>query len=387
MSSIQSSPDVVIPPGSTIGILGSGQLGRMMAIAAKQMGYYVHVLSPSQDSPAGQVSDLEVTAGYDDLKSIESFARQVDVVTLEFENIPAAGLKVAAAHAPVHPGIKSLWTTQNRGREKQFLRDLEIPTCDFRVVHNLYELKAACIDVFPAVLKTTENGYDGKGQAFIRTQSDIEPAWQKLNCDEAIVEKLIDFEYEFSVVAARSSTGEVAVFPAIRNEHHNHILDVSVSPSGLTGNLEARAREIADQILGGLGSIGVSCVEFFYADGEVLVNEIAPRPHNSGHLTIEGHHTSQFEQHIRAVCGLPLGSTRQTQPIALANVMGEAWDQGTPPWHLALTNSDVKLHLYGKSTPEVGRKMGHMTAVADSATAAREAVIAARAALAKNQDA
>jgi 5-(carboxyamino)imidazole ribonucleotide synthase len=375
------SSHTVVPPGATIGILGSGQLGKMMAVAAKEMGYRVHVFSPDKDTPAGQVADIEIQASYTDLAAIEQFAKAVDVVTLEFENIPADALKVAGEHAPVQPNVKPLWTTQNRSREKTFLRDLGIPTARFQTVHSLEELKSACEQIMPGVVKTTENGYDGKGQAFIRDVADIEDAWSRLNCGEAILEELIDFDYEFSVVAARNGSGEVAAYPSIRNEHANHILEVSISPSGISSAAETRSIEIIESIMNELGYVGICCVEFFYRDGEVLVNEIAPRPHNSGHITIEGHVTSQFEQHVRAVCGLPLGSTEQIKPIALANLLGDHWESGPPAWQHALAMANVKLHLYGKEQARVGRKMGHLTATADTTDEARTQVLAARASL------
>lgn len=373
--------DKPILPGSTIGILGSGQLGKMMAVVAKRMGYRVHVLSPVHDSPAGQVADLELQADYSDLTAVEEFAKRADVVTLEFENIPTSALETAGLHAPVHPGIKTLWTTQNRAREKSFLCENNIPTCEFQIVHSLTELNTACESIFPGVLKTTEQGYDGKGQRFIRSRDDIILAWEALNCDEAILEKLIDFDFEFSVVAARSSTGEVAAFPTSRNEHQNHILDVSISPSGVDEQLEKKATDIACQIMSQLGSVGVLCVEFFHCNGQLMVNEIAPRPHNSGHLTIEANETCQFEQHIRAVCGLPLGSTQRIKPAAMANLLGDAWAEGDPKWDEALKEPNVKLHLYGKAGAKPGRKMGHFTAIADSSELAREFVTSARNAL------
>ena len=373
--------DNPILPGSTIGILGSGQLGKMMTVVAKRMGYRVHVLSPDRDSPTGQVADLELQADYSDLAAVEEFAKRVDVVTLEFENIPTSALKTAGLHAPVHPSIKTLWTTQNRGREKSFLCENNIPTCDFQIVHSLPELNAACESIFPGVLKTTEQGYDGKGQRFILSQADIASAWEALNCEEAILEKLIDFDFEFSVVAARSSTGEVTAFPTSRNEHHNHILDVSVSPSGVNEKLEKEATDIACQIMSQLGSVGVLCVEFFHCNDRILVNEIAPRPHNSGHLTIEANITCQFEQHLRAVCGLPLGATARIKPAAMANLLGDAWQEGEPDWNQALVTPNVKLHLYGKADPKPGRKMGHLTAIADSPEQSVEFVTSARQAL------
>jgi 5-(carboxyamino)imidazole ribonucleotide synthase len=271
-----------------------------------------------------------------------------------------------------------LQTTQNRALEKGFLQKQNLPTCDFRIVRSLSELKAACSELMPAILKTTTDGYDGKGQAVIRTADDVEAAWKSLKTNEAILEEFIDYDFEFSVVAARNSAGQFTAYPTIRNEHQNQILDVSISPSGLNANLNLQATKIACQIMNELGTVGVLCVEFFCRGGEILINEIAPRPHNSGHLTIEAHVTNQFEQQVRAVCGLPLGSTRQSIPAAMANLLGQEWSDGEPNWQLGLTIPNVKLHLYGKVVPELNRKMGHMVATAKTAEQAREHVLAAR---------
>ncbi len=378
MNSEAWNPESIVAPGSTIGIFGSGQLGKMIAMAAKQMGYRVHVFSPAKDSSAGQVADLEIQAAYTDLDAVESFAKHVDVVTIEFENIPVETLETAGRYTLCYPGIEALRTTQNRRLEKEFLLANEIPTPKFRVVTTLEELRQACDELLPAIIKTTANGYDGKGQAVIRSSADIEFAWESLKTDEAIVEELIDFEFEFSVVAARNSAGLFTAFPAIENEHENQILHVSFSPSSLTPELILEARNIACRILDTLGAVGVMSVEFFYRNGEILVNEIAPRPHNSGHLTIEAHATSQFEQHVRAICGLTFGSSRQLSAAAMVNLLGQQWDDGEPKWHFALTMSNVKLHLYCKGDPEINRKMGHMTATAGTTAEAREYVLEAK---------
>ena len=373
-----SANENLILPGSTIGIFGSGQLGKMTAIAAQRMGYHVHVFSPAHDSPAGRVANLEIQGDYTDLDAVEKFAKQVDVVTLEFENVPLAALEVAARHTRVNPGASTLSKTQNRGLEKQLLTDLAIPTCKYCVVRSLEELKAASADLIPGILKTTTDGYDGKGQFVIRSESDIEEAWCSLQTKEAILEELIDFQFEFSVVGARNADGLFVAYPAIRNEHSNQILDVSFSPSGLDSETNAAANKIVDQVMNALETIGVLCVEFFYANGKILVNEMAPRPHNSGHLTIEAHVTSQFEQQVRAVCGLPLGSTAQNSPAAMANLLGNVWEGAEPNWAGALAIPEIKLHLYGKGVPAVNRKMGHLTTLADSVDEARERVVAAR---------
>lgn len=371
----------VILPGATIGIFGSGQLGKMMTTAAKQMGYRVHVFSPEKDTPAGQVADVEIQAAYEDLDAVERFAKQVDVITLEFENIPVAALAAASKHVAVYPGDQALAIPQHRSLEKNFLRDNGIATCEFQVVQSLEQLQAACQQIMPGVLKTTTGGYDGKGQYVIRSVDDVEKAWAELNTDEAILEEFVEFEYEFSVIGARSSNGQFAAFPSFRNDHQNQILDVSVSPSGLETSLDAEAIEMVGQVMNALSAVGVLCVEFFYRDGQILVNEIAPRPHNSGHLSIEGHATSQFEQHMRAVCGLPLGSTRQVAPAAMVNLLGDQWTDGVPDWAAALALAGVKLHLYGKHSPAPARKMGHITAIAETPAAACKLAAAARDAL------
>lgn len=376
--SSSDNDSVLIPPGSTIGILGSGQLGRMISGEAKRMGYRVHVLSSSPESPAGQVSDQEVIAGFDDLTAIESFAKDVDVITGETENIPLETFDAAAAFAPTFPGRKALTVCQNRGLEKQFLVDNKIPTCQFRIIRSSNELVEACKTLMPAVLKTTTGGYDGKGQIVIKSTDDAEDAWQQINVNEAILEEWIDYDFEFSVVGVRNSSGLVTAYPSIRNEHQNGILDVSYSPSGLMPGVETEAKRMVYTIMNRLESVGVLTVEFFYRDGEVLVNEIAPRPHNSGHLTIEGHLTSQFEQHVRAICGLIAGSTKQLKPVAMANLLGNQWSAGPPQWHYGLCLPDTKLHLYGKGDPKPERKMGHLTAVADTIDEAREQVLLAR---------
>lgn len=372
------------PPGSVIGIFGSGQLGKMTATAAKEMGYRVHVFSPAADSPAGQVADVEVQGSYQDLAAIEKFAKQVDVITLEFENIPIQALDAASLHAPVHPGVETLKTAQHRATEKNFLLDLGVPTCKFEVVHSLEELQSACQKIMPAVLKTTSDGYDGKGQAVIRSADDAAEAWESLATKEAILEEWIDYDFEFSVVAARNAGGEFAAFRSFRNEHADQILDVSISPSGLSEATERAAEKVVSQIMESLQTVGMLCVEFFYRGGEILVNELAPRPHNSGHLTIEAHVTSQFAQHVRAVCNLKLGSTRQHTPAAMANILGDQWDNGQPRWHEALSVPGVKLHLYSKDVPKPKRKMGHLTAVSATAEEAREKVISSRSLLRSN---
>jgi 5-(carboxyamino)imidazole ribonucleotide synthase len=381
---LSGSPPRVIPPGSILGVLGSGQLGRMFAIAARRMGYRVHTLSPDYDTPTGQVADREVRAAYDDLDAVRDFARGVDVVTFEFENVSAAATEAAAEHAPVRPAGAVLHTTQHRLREKGFLAGAGFPVTPFAAVRSLGDLRAALAALgTPAVLKTAGWGYDGKGQVRIAAPGEAEAAWGSLGGQEAILEAFVDFDREVSVVAARGLDGSFAHFGVIENRHHRHILDVSTAPAAVPPGVEREAVAVARGILEGLGVVGVLCVEMFLTrDGRLLVNELAPRPHNSGHLTFDACVTSQFEQQLRAICGLPLGSTELLRPAAMANLLGDLWSEGEPDWEAACRFPDVKLHLYGKAEARPGRKMGHLTALASTVEEARERVTAARAALA-----
>ncbi|MBI1246294.1 5-(carboxyamino)imidazole ribonucleotide synthase [bacterium] len=369
-----------ILPGATLGVLGSGQLGRMFAIAARRMGYRVHVFSPETDTPTGQVADVEITASYDDLEAVARFAEGVDVVTFEFENVPLTTVEVVNQKVPVRPAGRVLHTTQHRLREKTFLKEHGFPVAPFQAIRGEADFDTVPDELLPGVLKTAAWGYDGKGQAKVADRDQLRKAWTEDLKQEAILEQLIPFEMEFSVVAARGLDGKVACYTPVENVHENHILDVSISPSRLSAKASAEAIEIATAVLTELEVIGVLCTEFFLAPGDrLLINEMAPRPHNSGHLTIDGHVTCQFEQQVRAICGLPLGSTRQLRPVAMINLLGDVWSSGTPKWDAALQNPDVKLHLYGKHEPRIGRKMGHLTVTADDVEAAIAAAHAAKA--------
>ncbi len=372
-----------ILPGATLGVLGSGQLGRMFALAARRLGYRVHVLSPDQDSPTGQIADVEISASYDDLDAVARFAREVSVVSFEFENVPARAAEVAAQFAPVRPDYRVLYTTQNRLREKTSLAEAGFPVTPFRAVRSAAELTAALEQLGrPAVLKTVDWGYDGKGQILVDCDADPAAAWAKLGAAEGILEAFIHFEQEVSVVAARGLDGSLALYGPIGNRHRNHILDLSVYPAATSPKVANRALEIARAVMETLDVVGVLCVEFFLtADEELLINELAPRPHNSGHLTIDACVTCQFEQQVRAICGLPLGSDRLLAPAAMANLLGDVWSDGEPRWEAALAVPEVKLHLYGKRTPLPGRKMGHITALGATAEEATERALTARAAL------
>ena len=359
-------------PGATVGVLGSGQLGRMFAIAARRMGYRVHTFSPDADTPTGQVADLEVIAPYDDLDAVRRFASAVSVVTFEFENVPAPTAQAAAEHALVRPKGAVLHTTQHRIREKTFLTNAGIPLTPFRTITTSAGLESAVADLgCPSILKTADFGYDGKGQVRVTSPDQAEAAWSSIGRVPSVLEAFIEFEKEVSVVAARSANGSYTDWGVIENRHHNHILDISIAPASVSEKVARHARELTRAVLEALDVVGVLCVEFFVQpDGTLLINELAPRPHNSGHLTFDASVTSQFEQQLRAICGLPLGSTELLRPAAMANLLGEVWKNGEPNWQAALSHPAVKLHLYGKLSPRPGRKMGHLTALApDPATA------------------
>ena len=369
-----------ILPGCAIGVLGSGQLGRMFAIAARRMGYRVHTFSPDEDTPTGQVADVEITASYDDLDAVRSFASNVSAVTFEFENVPAATAASAAECAPVRPSGEVLHITQHRLREKTFLSKSGLPVTPFRRVDSIESLKAALGDLgLPAVLKSAGFGYDGKGQFKIDSLDDLEEAWKAVAEQEAVLEAFIDFERELSVVAARSDTGQFVHYGVVENRHQRHILDITIAPASVPASVQRDAVEIARTVLEKLDVIGVLCVEFFLGrNGKLLINELAPRPHNSGHFTFDANVTSQFEQQLRAVCGLPLGSVEQLAPAAMANILGDLWETQEPDWSAAASVANVKMHLYGKLAARPGRKMGHLTALSASTQQAYEDVDRAR---------
>ncbi len=372
-----------ILPGATLGMFGSGQLGRMFALAARRLGYRVHVFSPEADSPMGHIADREFVADYLDLDAVREFARSIAVASFEFENVPAATTEEAANFVPVRPGGHVLAVTQNRLDEKGTLARAGLPVTPFTAVRSIDDLLSGLVALgVPAVLKTCRMGYDGKGQVLIRSLDEAIDAWTALATDEAILEAFIPFEREISVVAARSLEGDFRAYPAFENAHANHILDVTLCPARLTQPVLDEAREIARSIFEALDVVGVLCVEFFVAQGgRLLINELAPRPHNSGHLTIDAHVTCQFEQQVRAICGLPLGSTEQIRPACMVNLLGDLWSGGEPDWSAALTDDGVRLHLYGKSAPRAGRKMGHLTVLADNLADAERRAFEARAVL------
>jgi 5-(carboxyamino)imidazole ribonucleotide synthase len=375
---------VTTPPGKTIGILGGGQLGRMFAIAARRMGYRVHALDPAPDCPTGQVADVEWSAPYDDVSTAVEFAKAVDVVTFEFENIPYETLQRVAEIVPVFPAPLVLDTTRHRLREKTFLSTHGFPVAPYRAVSSEEELRQAVVALgLPCILKTATFGYDGKGQTKLGSNDDVERAWAALGQPLGVLEGFVSFACELSVIVARAQNGAISTFDVAENLHERHILDVTVVPARVSEATKMAATDLAVAVAKSLDLVGVLAVEMFLVDdgtptGRLIVNELAPRPHNSGHFSFDACHTSQFEQQLRAVCGLPLGDVTLLRPAAMANLLGDVWDGGEPDWASALAVPGVKLHLYGKSDPRPGRKMGHLTALADTVEEARARVVEAR---------
>jgi len=354
-------------PGGTLGILGGGQLGRMSAIAARRLGYKVRTFDPSAGACAAAIADEHVTADWADTAALTRFVRGCGRVTLEFENIPPATVEFVAKSVPCHPSASVLATCQNRRREKEFLRAAGIPCADFAVVSSLAELQAAVKTIgFPCVLKTADFGYDGKGQVKLPTaEADLAAAWDKIGGAVGVLEAWVPFQMEISVLVARTVDGRTAVYDPAENIHRNHILHLSLSPARVSAETAAEARALALSIAGKIGLVGLLAVEMFVKDGRIVVNELAPRPHNSGHQTFDAHETSQFEQHVRAVCGLPLGGTKPLAPSAMVNLLGDVWRDGREPdWTKVLADPSAKLHLYDKGKAAPGRKMGHITVTA-----------------------
>ena len=373
-----------VEPGGTLGVFGGGQLGRMFGIAARQLGYRFAVYSDDSGGPASQIADVTAQGAYDDEEAVASFAREVDAVTFEFENVPAIAGSTAAKHTLVRPDGSLLHTVQDRTREKQGLVGIGLPVAPFHAIASAPDLEAARERIPGAgVLKTSSFGYDGKGQARIGDGSELAAAWSALGEVPCVLEELVPFEEEISVIVARGVGGDVAIYEPFSNEHTNHILDVTVCPAALEPAVAQEVERIACAVVEGFDVVGVLCVELFrLPDGTILVNEIAPRPHNSGHVTIDAHSCSQLEQQVRAVAGLPLGSSeRLGPPAAMSNLLGDLWAKGAPDFAAALAIPEVSLHLYGKAEPRPGRKMGHLSATAPTAEQAAARVRAARAAL------
>lgn len=348
----------MIAPGSTIGIIGGGQLGRMMAVAAAELGYKVHIFNPEPSSPASHVASKTTVAEYDDIKALQAFADSVDVVTFEFENVPFESLTLLEAQKLVRPSAEVLKVSRNRIREKNAVQALGIGTAPFAEIRSLADFPAAIKKVgLPAILKTSELGYDGKGQVTIRKESEVEAAWEKIKGAEAVLEGFVDFSMEISVIVARGAGGDVASYVPVQNIHKNHILDTTIAPAPIDNVLAKEAESIATRIATALNVIGLLAVEMFVTrDNRILVNELAPRPHNSGHWTMDACVTGQFEQIIRAVCGLKLGNPARHSDAEMKNLIGD----DVNGWPDYLGNPNAKLHLYGKTETRAGRKMGHV---------------------------
>ena len=362
----------LLNPGSTIGIIGGGQHGRMIAMAARQMDYKTVVLDPDPGCPTGQVSDGQITDAYSNRDASRSLARTSDVVTYEFENVDADSVSAATEFVPVHPSSSVLRTTQHRLHEKNALLKAGVSVAPFRAVTSLEDLHNAGPDLgYPMVLKTATEGYDGKGQVTITRTEDIENAYDSLNARyvELIVEQFVPFKMEISTICARTSDGQTATFPPSENIHRNHILDISIVPARIPDSVIEKARLLAVDIAAQLDVVGLVAVEMFVTkENELLVNELAPRPHNSGHYTMDGCDTSQFEQLVRVLAGLPIAEPKLHSPTVMVNLLGEVWvdTDGDPDWARAVEMPGVSLHLYGKAEPRVGRKMGHINVVADT---------------------
>jgi len=359
---------MAILPGSTLGMLGGGQLGRMFVTAARTMGYDVIVLDPDPQSPAGSLASHHLARDYDDTDALDYLAQHCAVVTTEFENIPAVTLAYLARSVSVHPSAKVMHIAQHRKLEKEFFRQQGLGTADFVALESEADLDNARDFSYPAILKTAMLGYDGKGQVVCHGFDELKSAFEQVGKKPCVLEQRIDLACEVSVVLGRSPDGNVTCFPIAENSHANGILDVTRVPASISAGLAEAVIDAATRIANGLDYIGVLAVEFFIStDDRVLVNEMAPRPHNSGHYTLDACDTSQFEQQVRMVCGLPAGSTRLHTPVAMLNVLGDIWPaDGIPHWDAVLKTEQAKLHLYGKKEARPGRKMGHINCLGNT---------------------
>jgi 5-(carboxyamino)imidazole ribonucleotide synthase len=357
------SSHIILPPGM-LGMLGGGQLGRFFVIAAHEMGYRVTVLDPDKNSPAGKIADVHLCAAYDDAVALKTMAETCQAITTEFENVPASTLENLAQTRTVRPSAKAVSIAQHRVLEKQFIRDAGIPVAPFVVVNAASDLPADADAIYPAILKVARFGYDGKGQARVANQAQAQAAFEAFKGEQCVLEKMLSLDYEVSVVLARDAQGNFSAYPLVENSHLNGILDVSIVPARAPKTIQDQARQLAIKIAEKLEYVGVLAVEFFVSNGELLANEMAPRPHNSGHFTIDANVTNQFEQQLRALVGLPLGDSRLHSQAVMVNILGDIWKNGAEPaWDKIFARSELKLHLYGKHEPRPGRKMGHYTVI------------------------
>ena len=369
----------MIYPDAMLGMLGGGQLGRMFTLAAHSMGYRVTVLDPDRSSPAGAIADVHLRAAYQDREALQQLADTCAAVTTEFENVPADSLRWLAAHCTVRPAGDSVSVAQDRIREKRFLTDNGFEVAPYIVIERVEDCERADASLLPGILKRARFGYDGKGQARISSVDELKAAFVALGSEACVLEKMIALACEVSVVAARGADGETRSFPVAENQHSNGILDVSIVPARVSADIARAAEASAQRVAEKLGYCGVLAVEFFVTgDGALLVNEIAPRPHNSGHYTIDACATSQFEQQVRTLAGLPLGETRLLAPVAMVNLLGDVWQRGQPAWDRVFGCAEAKLHLYGKHEARPGRKMGHYTVLGNDADDALDKALAIR---------
>jgi 5-(carboxyamino)imidazole ribonucleotide synthase len=359
-------------------MLGGGQLGRYFVAAAHELGYRVWVLDPDADSPAGRIADKHLCAAYDDAAALSEIAAHCAAVSTEFENVPAATLAALAEKIPVRPSAEAVAICQNRVAEKTFLRDHGFPCGDFAVITRAADLEAAPARLFPGILKVARFGYDGKGQAAVANRAAAHAAWQSFKHEPCVLEQKLALDNELSVVLARDEQGRVAVFPVAENQHRRGILDVSIIPARAPEALTQEAKTLACRLAEKLDYIGVLAVEFFVSNGRLTLNEMAPRPHNSGHYTLDACVTSQYEQQVRALCGLPLGNPHAHSAAVMVNLLGDLWDAGEPDWASFAATPNLKLHLYGKHTARPGRKMGHFTVIDKTLDAALTTALAAR---------
>ena len=374
-----------IPAPAVLGMLGGGQLGRYFVMAAHELGYQVWVLDPDEDSPAGRIADRHLCAAYDDAAALAELATGCAAVTTEFENVPAETLAILSEQVPVHPSAAAVSVCQDRIAEKTFLKTHGLPHGPFTEINSLDDLRdsqKAPAHLFPGILKAARLGYDGKGQAVVEDRAAAEAAWVELGSVRCILEAKLPLDYEISVVLARGQDGSVKAFPSAENRHRNGILDVSVVPAWGSVCVTDNACEVAEKLAGCLGYVGTLGVEFFVTRGQLVVNEMAPRPHNSGHYTIDACATNQFQQQVRALCGLPLGDSQAHSAAVMVNLLGDLWFHGAtqrePDWAALLAIPGLCLHLYGKQSPRAGRKMGHFTVVGDDAKTVYERAMSAR---------
>ncbi len=375
---------MILPP-AILGMLGGGQLGRFFVTAAHELGYQVWVIDPDKNSPAGQIAERHFCVEYNDYAVLDEFADGCAAITTEFENVPADSLEYLAKFVPVRPSAAAVSVCQNRIVEKSFLRDHGFPHGPFIAVNHENDLKNAPHDLFPAILKVARFGYDGKGQATVNNREEALLALGRFKGEHCVLEQRLPLDYEVSVVLARDENGQVKCFPSGENQHTRGILDVSIVPARASACVKSDAEDVAARIAEKLNYVGIMAVEFFISRGQLIVNEMAPRPHNSGHYTIDACLTNQFEQQVRAVCGLPLGEARAHSCSVMVNLLGDLWYDGDnyrePDWAKLYAVPNLKLHLYGKHHARPGRKMGHFTVIGENAEAVQKVALAARLAI------